>query len=66
MSLVLKVGDRSEMIERPANFPTCYDYKPELGDLGSDATRLSQTAVRSSLLVALLCVLGWIRLASEL
>ncbi|XP_035778845.1 uncharacterized protein LOC118459510 isoform X1 [Anopheles albimanus] len=66
MSLVLKVGDRSEMIERPANFPTCYDYKPELGDLGSDATRLSQTAARSSLLVALLCVLGWIRLASEL
>lgn len=61
MSLVLKVGDRSEMMDRPANFPTCYDFKPELGDLGSDATRLSQTAIRSLLLTALLCLLGWIR-----
>ncbi|KFB43437.1 laccase 1 [Anopheles sinensis] len=38
MSLVLKVGDRSEMLPTPANFPTCYDYKPELGQLGSGAS----------------------------
>uniref|UniRef100_A0A182JMG1 Multicopper oxidase n=1 Tax=Anopheles atroparvus TaxID=41427 RepID=A0A182JMG1_ANOAO len=37
MSLVLKVGDRSEMLPAPANFPTCYDFKPELGQLGSGA-----------------------------
>ncbi|XP_058055830.1 uncharacterized protein LOC131207238 [Anopheles bellator] len=37
MSLVLKVGDRSEMKPPPANFPTCHDYKPELGQLGGGA-----------------------------
>ncbi|XP_035891289.1 laccase abr2 isoform X1 [Anopheles stephensi] len=35
MSLVLKVGDSSEMLPVPANFPTCYDFKPKLGELGN-------------------------------
>uniref|UniRef100_A0A2M4ACB5 Putative multicopper oxidase n=1 Tax=Anopheles triannulatus TaxID=58253 RepID=A0A2M4ACB5_9DIPT len=68
MSLVLKVGDRSEMMARPDNFPTCYDYKPELGDLGNGATRpdASLTLVRSFLLTAFLCAVGWIRLVAGL
>nr|XP_029736390.1 L-ascorbate oxidase-like [Aedes albopictus]XP_029736391.1 L-ascorbate oxidase-like [Aedes albopictus] len=32
MSLVLKVGDKSEMLAAPPNFPTCYDYTPGLGN----------------------------------
>ncbi|XP_065091239.1 uncharacterized protein LOC135712206 [Ochlerotatus camptorhynchus] len=31
MALVLKVGDKSEMVAVPPNFPTCYDYTPDLG-----------------------------------
>ncbi|XP_055636865.1 uncharacterized protein LOC129775791 [Toxorhynchites rutilus septentrionalis] len=31
MALVLKVGDKSEMISAPRDFPTCYDFKPDLG-----------------------------------
>lgn len=32
MSLVLKVGDKSEMLAAPPDFPTCYDYTPGLGN----------------------------------
>uniref|UniRef100_A0A182Q0P9 Uncharacterized protein n=1 Tax=Anopheles farauti TaxID=69004 RepID=A0A182Q0P9_9DIPT len=48
MSLVLKVGDSSEMLPVPANFPTCYDFKPKLGELGSSA--VSVPTARSALL----------------
>uniref|UniRef100_A0A8D8P5K9 L-ascorbate oxidase n=1 Tax=Culex pipiens TaxID=7175 RepID=A0A8D8P5K9_CULPI len=33
MSLVLKVGDRSEMLSVPANFPMCSDFTPDYGRL---------------------------------
>ena len=32
MALILKVGDNNEMPPVPANFPTCNDYMPNVGD----------------------------------
>uniref|UniRef100_A0A182P7D7 Multicopper oxidase n=1 Tax=Anopheles epiroticus TaxID=199890 RepID=A0A182P7D7_9DIPT len=58
MSLVLKVGDSSEMLPAPANFPTCYDFKPKLGQLGSGAPgHGSPSSVLSLLLLATLALL---------
>uniref|UniRef100_A0A182N4J6 Multicopper oxidase n=1 Tax=Anopheles dirus TaxID=7168 RepID=A0A182N4J6_9DIPT len=54
MSLVLKVGDRSEMLPAPANFPTCYDFKPKLGELGSGAG--ASRRARSALLTLALAL----------
>ncbi|XP_310270.3 uncharacterized protein LOC1271472 [Anopheles gambiae] len=56
MSLVLKVGDSSEMLPAPANFPTCYDFKPKLGQLGSGGAGHGHSLTSSLLLVVLLVV----------
>uniref|UniRef100_A0A182VY04 Uncharacterized protein n=1 Tax=Anopheles minimus TaxID=112268 RepID=A0A182VY04_9DIPT len=54
MSLVLKVGDSSQMLPVPANFPTCYDFKPKLGQLGSGSG--STTTITTLLLLLLVSV----------
>ncbi|XP_058451938.1 uncharacterized protein LOC131430754 [Malaya genurostris] len=43
MALVLKVGDKSEMISAPDNFPTCFDYKPDYRKIPNSSGRMGST-----------------------
>lgn len=44
MSLVLKVGEHSEMLPIPDHFPTCGDYTPRIQEESSDLSAGHQTA----------------------
>ncbi|XP_058822343.1 uncharacterized protein LOC131683944 [Topomyia yanbarensis] len=43
MALVLKVGDKSEMVSAPDDFPTCFDFKPDYGKLQNSSSRMLST-----------------------
>lgn len=60
MALVLKVGDRSEMLSAPANFPTCSDFTPDYGRLqNSGVDRASALQVLATVAAVMTT---WLRL----
>ncbi|XP_053671441.1 uncharacterized protein LOC128721687 [Anopheles nili] len=64
MSLVLKVGDNAEMVPVPANFPTCSNFQPKLGQLGESAAAGSgpSAAILAILMAVTVLGIGWRRL----
>lgn len=57
MSLVLKVGDKSEMVAAPHNFPTCYDYTPNLGSQNSSGQYTVQQSIVQRVVLATITVI---------
>lgn len=54
MALVFKVGDHSQMLPMPKNFPTCSDYMPRVGG-EPESNRAMRMGRPAGLLVLLLC-----------